>query len=1124
MKKSNLIKTILVVLVLGLLVGVGGHFVFRDKKTNDETPVAVDDSGNKEENIPGGDHSSPSINVDDKGNAGAKDEDGNDVPVYVVDNENGSHNYIAEDKRGSSSTVTVPDKPVDDEPSTPSTPVVLRDSKAPVITASDITVPYAVKPTFDSITATDDKDGEVKVAIVGDYDVRKAGIYPLSAVAKDAAGNTASVKFSLIVQAHPKQNDLDEANKKVQEALAALNSANGDLEKAQEAYDKAKEAYDALVKENGDLKKNLSSLEEAKKQAEAVVLSAREKLSKATDTYNKAVAALEGADVARQALADAKARLERAESNYEDICKRLVDQKAAYSAAQTKLGETKDTLAGLKSDRQKLVNSRNNAVADVEAAEKALKDAEAVLNAKKKAYDAASAAYDAAYLKATESEEFRKASENVDKANLAIIAAVDNQNKAKQDVANAQEELKKAMSAKTAQDAVVKEKKSAMDDSAKALEEANKAVVDAQKALADGNADKAEKKALLDEAQKKKDAAQQAKDKAQKDYNDAIAVQSDAAERLKQAKAAVTTATANADAVAAKYNEGSLGFFKVHDDNTRAEDTINTALSNQKNNKGYGGDTITDDQKTVLGASYDATSLDNMLATFTYIRKSNELRAKHDAQALLVTDYMMAVAQIKTNASAAIVDHTHWYGTGENLVFDNVDEDPFIYWYDIEKEVYDYKQAHPEATDEDIAKALDYPLGFIQTGHFTNLIKPGYEITGFAINTNEDIQYPYTYGQEFSYIYGDAGTTYTVDQYEKDFLAYYNDLHSQLVNTKKDLDDAKAYLAELEKNGGLTDEEMKAITDSKAVLDAKEKELSAAITKLNTAKDEFDKVSAECVQLEKDLADTQTNADIALANNQTATTDYNNAVTKQGELGLDVLEKSEAVDDAKDELAGYEADEKAAREDLATNQAILDGLNQDVVDARNDKEAAASEVDNAQDVVDDAGEAVEDAKDVVDGIDADIADVDSDIENAEKAVADATTVVENEEKKVDELEEDKKEAEVESADAGKAVEDAQAVIDALEKDVKDAEDAVKEASDAVDSAEEELAGVNSDIKTTETAIVTNETDTKAAEGVMKDEDKNVEEKQEAADDAQDALDDVTKERDAIQKEIDEYQP
>ena len=121
-----------------------------------------------------------------------------------------------------------------------------------------------------------------------------------------------------------------------------------------------------------------------------------------------------------------------------------------------------------------------------------------------------------------------------------------------------------------------------------------------------------------------------------------------------------------------------------------------------------------------------------MKASLKYIRECNDLRAKEGLPPLKVSDVLMARAQADVDWSDDNLDHAMQFNMGENLAWGY--DDPFDGWYTDEKASYDKQKA----------EGVEHPQG---TGHYTNIIEPNYDITGFAVSQNGDMGI--THGQTF---------------------------------------------------------------------------------------------------------------------------------------------------------------------------------------------------------------------------------------------------------------------------------------------------------------------------------------------------------------------------------------
>ena len=154
---------------------------------------------------------------------------------------------------------------------------------------------------------------------------------------------------------------------------------------------------------------------------------------------------------------------------------------------------------------------------------------------------------------------------------------------------------------------------------------------------------------------------------------------------------------------------------------------------------------------TELGASGDATSLENLEATIEYLKECNTLRTTDDnftgRSELTVNALLMAIAEIDTNWSSNNIAHAGVFNVGENLAWGySSSNSPFNGWYTEEKEIYDTGASGT-------------------TGHYLNIVSSSYVSTGFAYSSSGG-SYTTTYGQVFSSSSGQYSVTYTVDEFE----------------------------------------------------------------------------------------------------------------------------------------------------------------------------------------------------------------------------------------------------------------------------------------------------------------------------------------------------------------------
>ncbi len=189
---------------------------------------------------------------------------------------------------------------------------------------------------------------------------------------------------------------------------------------------------------------------------------------------------------------------------------------------------------------------------------------------------------------------------------------------------------------------------------------------------------------------------------------------------------------------------------------------------------------------TNIGASNDATSLENVQASLTWLKKCNDLRKQNNLDELQVDTALMAIAQVNANWSAA---NQFKYNTGHSQEYSNGGENlawaysnPFDGWYDEEYEIY--KQA---LTAEDSSGSLlypdlsslstweiyqKYPALFSKVGHYLNIVNSSYKTTGLAYNSKADV-YGTCHSEEFGYYaYSSTSKTMTVSDFETSLNSY----------------------------------------------------------------------------------------------------------------------------------------------------------------------------------------------------------------------------------------------------------------------------------------------------------------------------------------------------------------
>lgn len=269
---------------------------------------------------------------------------------------------------------------------------------------------------------------------------------------------------------------------------------------------------------------------------------------------------------------------------------------------------------------------------------------------------------------------------------------------------------------------------------------------------------------------------------------------------------------------------GSLGFFE----SVGATDAINF-LTKAK----YASFTHIGDPK-------DATSLDNMKATFPHLRRCNKLRALEGLPALKVHDNLMAMAQSNTNWSYINngSGHCGQFMVAENLSESNANYDPYEGWYWGEKES--------------------------KGGHYQNIVNPSLGTTGYAINQyGGNPWFPDGNGQVFFYSEEDEFLSHawgyniegclTVDEYEKRFDQYYLPLMDK---TRTYRNYISKFEEQTKKLVALTETYTEDQTDYKEFLsefEQAEKELESAKREYDNCKNILDNYQKELDEMEKKI-------------------------------------------------------------------------------------------------------------------------------------------------------------------------------------------------------------------------------------------------------------------------------
>ncbi|HAM14902.1 MAG TPA: hypothetical protein DCP91_03380 [Eggerthellaceae bacterium] len=328
-------------------------------------------------------------------------------------------------------------------------------------------------------------------------------------------------------------------------------------------------------------------------------------------------------------------------------------------------------------------------------------------------------------------------------------------------VQSAQAALDEATAAKTAADESLAQKQAALDEADAAL----------TAAVSERDAAQADKATAAENIAN----AQSAIASAQSAVDAATAEKQQADQAVASAEQAVSEAQAKLAAAQEQIQKGSFGFFE-HVGATAALNALNREGFNNTVTNGN-GKKFTDYVKK--GDAKDATSLDSMKESLEWIKYANQIRTSEGMSVFVVTDELMASAQANADYSAVIYDHASNRGSNlrnnaENLYRANIGvERAYQGWYYNEKQAFDNAVAQDPSLEQYRYNAFGLytanPSVYMRVGHYLNFIWPNSTMTGIGLCYNNGTAAIQHFGASS---YGQP--TFTVDQYEKRFMDYYN--------------------------------------------------------------------------------------------------------------------------------------------------------------------------------------------------------------------------------------------------------------------------------------------------------------------------------------------------------------
>lgn len=758
-------------------------------------------------------------------------------------------------------------------------------------------------------------------------------------------------------------DQVNEAKKKFDEAQEkyeiynkndyALAVSNRDL--AQKNYlsakDDAQEAIvSALEKQIQELEANQKALKEAndkKKGLESKLENANRKLKQAQDDLiekqKEYESLLNGSskEQIEQNVNELKAQLESATLAYQEASNRVNELLNAKKEADTKVLNLQNAL---ESARVELSEAKD----DVVHAQNAYDVANADYNEKLEIYNGASDPE----LKAEYEKQVAEAKNTLDLAQGELQNAKLIQQSKVDAVANAEScvveieneicDLKSLIDAKENELLGINESIGIVEKELSAAKEELTNAIEIENSMEEV-LNKAQ--IVLDKAKKEVEAQQMNVDKAQSDV--------DAQQKI------VNQLRVDKEQVSQKISQGSKGFFEAYG--------YTNALKVLEENSVEIG------KYTEVGAENDATSLENFKKAIAMVKTGNALRTTDDnfkgLNPLKVSAEMFAISQVQVNQMAKTeYGHTRLYNVSENIAVGY--DDPYVGWYTEEKAVYDYLQkkgwnindirdSQGNYIDVDkaneIVKACNLPdIPWVQTGHYTNILKSRYVGTGTAwIEGYTSNGHHKHAGQVFS-SYCSLDSLLTIDEFESQFNTYYD----SLMNADGAYEDANVILNQLKgklykQNALLTQK----INDQKVT----EQNKVNAENKLNSAKNEVGRLESVVRKKQKNLDD--------LCSEETTSNIVNEIqnlkALKSNKESLDLVIARQEVENAKKEMAEANVNVNNKEALVKKAQMELDKRNEILEESNKGKETAYNNLKVSEGVLKEKGKALEDTKKVV---------------------------------------------------------------------------------------------------------------------------------------------------------------
>lgn len=694
------------------------------------------------------------------------------------------------------------------------------------------------------------------------------------------------------------QKALKDANDKKKGLESRLKNANEELKQAQEDLIEQQKKYESLL--NGSSKEQIEqSVNELKAQLESATLAYQEASNRVNELLN-------AKQEAEAKVLDLQNTLESARVELSEANDDVVHAQNAYDVANADYNEKLEIYNGasdpeLKVECEKqVIEAKNNlktAQSDLQNAKLIQQSkVDAVANAESYVVEVENEIYDLKSLIDAKENELLGINESIGIVEKELSAA--------------KEQLDRAIESESSMEEVL-----------------NKAQI------------------ALDKAKKEVEAQQMNVDKAQSDV--------DAQQKI------VNQLRVDKEQVSQKISLGSKGFFEAYG--------YTNALKVLEENSVEIG------KYTEVGAENDATSLENFKKAIAMVKMGNALRTTDDnfkgLNPLKVSAEMFVISQVQVNQMAKTeYGHTRLYNVSENIAVGY--DDPYVGWYTEEKAVYDYLQkkgwdindirdSQGNYIDVDkaneIVKACNLPdIPWVQTGHYTNILKSRYVGTGTAwIEGYTSNGHHKHAGQVFS-SQCSLDSLLTIDEFESQFNTYYD----SLMNADGAYEDANVILnqlkGELYKQNALLTQKT---NDQKVT----EQNKVNAENKLNSAKNEVGRLESVVREKQKNLDD--------LCSEETTSNIVNEIqnlkALKSNKESLDLVIVRHEVENAKKEMAEANVNVNNKEALVKKAQMELDKRNEILEESNKGEEKAYNNLKDSEAVFKEKGKVLADTKKIV---------------------------------------------------------------------------------------------------------------------------------------------------------------